>query len=55
MDQTPIAFEFLSERTYTEKGAKTIWIKEQCSSWDRQQAILQVYVYADRIRRCKPF
>jgi hypothetical protein len=28
MDQTPIAFEFLSGRIYDFKGASTIWIKE---------------------------
>jgi len=28
MDQTPIAFEFLSGCTYDYKGAKTVWIKE---------------------------
>lgn len=54
MDQTPIAFEFLSGRTYDQKGAKTIWIKEQRSGWDRRQATLQVCVYADGVRRCKP-
>jgi hypothetical protein len=40
MDQTPIAFEFLSGRTYELKGAKTVWIKEQRSGWDRRQATL---------------
>jgi hypothetical protein len=35
MDQTPIAFEFLSGRTYDYKGAKTVWIKEARSGWDR--------------------
>ena len=54
MDQTPIAFEFLSGRTYDFKGAKTVWIKEQRSGWDRRQATLQVCMFADGIRRCKP-
>jgi hypothetical protein len=54
MDQTPIAFEFLSGRTYDFKGSKTIWIKEQRSGWDRRQATLQVCVYADGICRCRP-
>jgi hypothetical protein len=54
IDQTPIAFEFLSGRTYDFKGAKTIWIKEQRSGWDRRQATLQVIVYADGENRCKP-
>jgi hypothetical protein len=31
IDQTPIAFEFFSGRTYDFKGALTIWIKEQRS------------------------
>jgi hypothetical protein len=31
MDQTPLAFEFLSSKTYDCKGAKTIWLKEQRS------------------------
>lgn len=54
MDQTPIAFEFLSGRTYDLKGTKSVWIKEQRSGWDRRQATLQVVVYADGINRCKP-
>jgi hypothetical protein len=54
MDQTPIAYEFLSGRTYDFKGAKTIWVKEQRSGWDQRQATLQVCVFADGIMRCKP-
>jgi hypothetical protein len=54
MDQTPIAFGFLSGRTYDFKGAKTIWVKEQRSGWDRRQAILQICVFADGARRCQP-
>ena len=54
IDQTPIAFEFLSGRTYDFKGSKTIWVKEQRSGWDRRQATLQVCVYADGVMRCKP-
>jgi hypothetical protein len=40
IDQTPIAFEFLSGRTYELKGVKTVWIKEQRSGWDKRQATL---------------
>jgi len=36
MDQTLIAYEFLSGRTYDFKGAKTIWVKEQRNGWDRR-------------------
>ena len=34
MNQMPIGFEFLSNRTYDFKGAKTVWLKEQRSGWD---------------------
>ena len=54
IDQTPIAFEFLSGKTYEFKGAKTVWVKEARSSWDKRQAILQVCVFADGINRCRP-
>lgn len=54
MDQTPIAFKFLSGRTYDYKGAKTVWVKETRSGWDRRQATLQVCVFADGIQRVKP-
>src|SRR5437870_2965143 len=54
MDQTPIAFEFLSGRTYDFKGNKTVWITEQRSGWDCRQATVQVCVYADGIQRCQP-
>jgi hypothetical protein len=40
IDQTPIAFEFLSGRTYDFKGALEVWIKEQRSGWDRRQATI---------------
>lgn len=54
MDQTPIAFEFLSGKTYDFKGAKTIWIKEARSGWDRRQATLQLCVFADGKLRSRP-
>ncbi len=54
IDQTLIAFEFLSGCTYDCKGAKTVWIKETRSGWDRQQATLQVCIFADGIQRVKP-
>ena len=54
MDQTPIAFEFLSGKTYDFKGAKTVWIKEARSGWDRRQATLQLCVFADGKLRSRP-
>jgi hypothetical protein len=54
MDQTPLAFEFLSTKTYNCKGAKTVWLKEARSGWSRRKCTLQVCVYADGVQRCNP-
>jgi hypothetical protein len=54
MDQTPLAFEFLSSKTFNCKGAKTIWLKEARSGWSRRKCTLQVCVYADGVQRCDP-
>jgi hypothetical protein len=53
MDQTPIAFEFLSGKTYDFKGLKTVRLKEARSGWDRRQATLQLCVFADGIQRSR--
>jgi hypothetical protein len=54
IDQTPLAFDFLSSKTYNEKGALTVWLKESCSGWDKRQCTLQVCVSADRVPCCQP-
>lgn len=54
MDQTPISFEFLDNKTYDKKGIKTVFLKQTGSGWDRRQATLQILVHADGIQRCKP-
>jgi transposase-like protein len=54
MDQTPISFEFLDNKTYDTKGVKTVFVKQSGSGWDRRQATLQIVVHADGIPRCKP-
>ena len=54
MDQTPISFEFLDNRTYDTKGVKTVFVKQTGSGWDRRQATLQILVYTDSIQRYKP-
>jgi hypothetical protein len=54
MDQTPISFEFLDNKTYDTKGVKTVFVKQTGSGWDRRQATLQIIVHADGIQRCKP-
>jgi hypothetical protein len=54
MDQTPISFEFLDNKTYNTIGARTVFVKQTGSGWDRRQATLQILVHADGIQRCKP-
>jgi hypothetical protein len=54
MDQTPISFEFLDNKTYDTKGTKTVFVKQTGSGWDRRQATLQILVHADGIQRCRP-
>jgi hypothetical protein len=54
MDQTPISFEFLSQRTYSTKGEKTVWVKTARSGWDKRQATLQIILHADGIPCCRP-
>jgi hypothetical protein len=54
MDQTPLAFDFISSTTYKDKGEKTIWLKETRSGWNKRQATLQVYISADGVPCCQP-
>lgn len=54
MDQTPLPFEYLSGRTYSLRGDKTIWAKATKSGWDKRQATLMLAVFADGICRIKP-
>ena len=54
MDQSPIAYEFISDKTYDLKGEKTVWTKSARGGWDKRQATLQIMVHADGICRSKP-
>ena len=54
MDQSPIAYEFISDKTYNFKGERTVWTKSARSGWDKRQATLQIMVHADGICRSKP-
>jgi hypothetical protein len=49
IDQTPLAFDFLSTKTYHSKGAKTIWIKESKSGWNKRKCTLQIAACADSV------
>jgi hypothetical protein len=42
MDQTPPSFEFLNNKTYNTTGARTVFLKQTGSGWDRRQAFVQV-------------
>lgn len=54
MDETPIPFEYLNGRTYEMKGAKTVWAKQTRGGWDKGQATLILYVFADGLPRIMP-
>ena len=54
MDQTPIPYEFLDGAIYDFRGAKTVWIKQSRSGWEKRCATLQIYVSADGLMHCKP-
>jgi len=54
LDETPIPFEYLEGKTYDQRGAKTVWVKESRSGWDKRQASLVLCVFADGISRIPP-
>ena len=54
MDQTLISFKFLDNKTYNTKGVRIVFVKQTGLGQDRQQATLQILVYANGIQRCKP-
>jgi len=54
MDQTPLPFEFLQNRTFDTKGAMTIFIQTDYTSWTKRQATLMLTACADRELCCKP-
>lgn len=54
LDETPLPFEYLSGRTYNPVGAKTIWVKESKSGWDKRQASLVLCIFADGVNRIPP-
>ena len=54
MDQTPIPYEFLDGAVYDFKGAKTVWIKQSRSGWEKRCATLMIYVSADGLKHCRP-
>lgn len=54
LDETPVPFEYLAGRTYDIKGAKEVKAKTDRSGWDKRQATLILYIFADGISRINP-
>lgn len=54
IDETPVPFEFLDGSTWEIQGAKTMTSYTDCSGWNKRQAILILYIFADGIHRLKP-
>jgi hypothetical protein len=50
-DETPIPFEYIDKKTYNIQGAKTVTAKTDRSGWDKRQATLILYIFADGIPR----
>ena len=54
MNETPIPFDSLNGKTYAMKQARTVWAKQTKGGWDKRQATLILYVFADGLSRIKP-
>jgi len=54
LDETPIPFEYLDGKTYEIKGSRTVSGKTDGNGWDKRQATLILYIFADGIPRIKP-
>jgi hypothetical protein len=53
-DETPIPFEYIDQKTYNTKGMKTVTAKTDRSGWDKRQASLILYIFADGVSRILP-
>ena len=54
MDQTPMPFEIGTDSTYSETGARTVWVKSLGSGLDKRQATVQLTGHADGIPHPRP-
>lgn len=54
LDETPIPFEYLDGHTYDFCGAKTVSGKSDRSGWDKRQATVILYIFADGVSRIPP-
>lgn len=53
-DETPIPFEYIAGRTYAQKGSIEVPGKSDRNGWDKRQATLILYIFADGIQRIPP-
>lgn len=53
-DETPIPFEYLDGSTYSIKGSHTVAGHTDRSGWNKRQATLVLYVFADGVGRLLP-
>ena len=49
LNKTPIPFKYLDSYTYNFYGAKTVSSKSDRSRWNKRQATLILYIFADSI------
>ncbi|KAL6411770.1 hypothetical protein AUP68_04144 [Ilyonectria robusta] len=54
LDETPIPFEFLDGATWDIRGARTVAGHTDRSGWNKRQATLVLYIFADGIHRLQP-
>ncbi|RYP24437.1 hypothetical protein DL765_000457 [Monosporascus sp. GIB2] len=47
MDKTPLPFEYVDGYTYNLKGLRTVTAKSDRSRWDKRQATLILFIWAD--------
>jgi len=54
MDETPLPFEFLDGQTYADQGCHTVQVRGTKSGWNKRQATVMLFVFADGAMRVKP-
>ena len=54
VDQTPLPFAFTDGQTYSDKGEKSVWVRENQSGMNKRQCTVQITLFADGISRVKP-
>ncbi|RYO84901.1 hypothetical protein DL766_009945 [Monosporascus sp. MC13-8B] len=47
MDETPLPFEYVDGYTYSLKGLRSVTAKSDRSGWDKRQATLVLFIWAD--------